>query len=142
MGAGPAVVRVVFDTNTVISALLFRGELSWLVEHWRSGASIPLISRPVANELLRVLHYPKFALSESQIEAAASLYLLFAERVDIDAGAVSTAQCRDPADQMFLALAEYGRADVLVTGDRDLLFMQSRIRCAIETPAAYRARFP
>ena len=142
MGAGPAVVRVVLDTNTVISALLFRGELSWLVEHWRSGASIPLISRPVANELLRVLHYPKFALSESQIEAAASLYLPLAERVDVDAGDVSTAPCRDPADQMFRALAEYGRADVLVTGDLDLLFMQSSIRCAIETPAAYRARFP
>ncbi|MGZ9067162.1 MAG: putative toxin-antitoxin system toxin component, PIN family [Burkholderiales bacterium] len=142
MGAGSIIVRVVFDTNTVVSALLFRGELSWLVEHWRSGASVALISRPVANELLRVLHYPKFALSESQIEVIVSLYLPSAERIDVDADAVALPQCRDPRDQMFLALAEVGRADVLVTGDRDLLDMQRQVSCEVETPAAYRARFP
>jgi putative PIN family toxin of toxin-antitoxin system len=81
-------------------------------------------------------------LSVSQIEAAASLYLPFAERVDIDAGAASKVTCRDPADQMFVTLAEYGRADVLVTGDEDLLSMQGQMRCTIETPAAYRVRFP
>ncbi len=29
-------MRVVFDTNTVISALLFRGRMAWLVAHWQS----------------------------------------------------------------------------------------------------------
>lgn len=142
MGAQRTIVRVVFDTNIVISALLFRGEVGWLVDHWRSGASIAVISRPVANEFLRVLHYAKFGLSELQIEAVASLYLPYAERIDVDPYAGQLPQCRDPGDQMFLALAEAGRADVLVTGDADLLAMQGRIRCAIETPTAYRTRFP
>jgi uncharacterized protein len=141
VGAHSAITRVVFDTNTVISALLFRGQLSWLVEHWRSGLSITLISRPVANELLRVLHYPKFALSEPQIEALASLYLPYAERIEVDPTAVTVPQCADPGDQMFLELVEAGRADVLITGDRDLLSMRGRIDGAIETPATFRKRF-
>lgn len=141
MGAKPELIRVVFDTNTVISALLFRGELSWLVDHWRSGVSTILLSRAVANELLRVLHYSKFGLSEAQIEASAALFLPFAQRIEIDAGALSVPQCRDPADRMFLALADAGRADVLVTGDKDLLILQGQTRFVIETPAEYRARF-
>jgi putative PIN family toxin of toxin-antitoxin system len=88
------------------------------------------------------MHYPKFGLSEAQIEAVASLYLPYAERIDVDPDAALVPQCRDPGDQMFLALAEAGGADVLVTGDQDLLDMQGRVRCAVETPAAYRSRFP
>ena len=102
---------------------------------------MPLVSRATAHELLRVLSYPKFALSEPQIEAFSALYLPFAERVQVDEHAWSFPQCRDPADHMFLALAEAGRADILVSGDDDLLAMQGRMRCVIETPAQYRARF-
>ena len=91
---------------------------------------------------LRVLSYPKFGLSELQIEAIASSYLPYAERIDVDPSTVQVPQCRDPADQMFLVLAEVGRADVLVTGDRDLLSMQGQVRFAVEAPAAFRVRFP
>jgi len=56
-------MRVVFDTNTVISALLFGGSLGWLVAHWQNELVTPLVSRETAQELLRVLGYPKFGLS-------------------------------------------------------------------------------
>ena len=68
LGARPGVVRVVFDTNTVISGLLFSGSLSWLFDHWRAGVAVPLASRATASELLRVLRYPKFGLSEGNVE--------------------------------------------------------------------------
>jgi len=142
LGAQPGVTRVVFDTNTVISALLFRGALSWLVEHWHSRASIPLVSRATANELLCVLAYPKFGLSDAKIEAIAARYVPFAERVEVeDESTFALPKCRDPKDRMFLALAEAGRADVLVTGDDDLLALQGQTRFLVETPAQYRAQF-
>lgn len=141
MGAGQGVTRVVFDTNTVVSALLFGGALSWLVEHWRSRVSVPLVSRATAGEFLRVLHYPKFGLSDAQTEAFAARYLPFAERVDIDEGALVLPDCRDPEDRMFLSLAEAGHADVLVTGDDDLLALREQTRFTVETPEQYRARF-
>jgi hypothetical protein len=55
-------MRVIFDTNAIVSALLFRGAATWLVEHWQSGEVTPMVSRETARELLRVLAYPKFGL--------------------------------------------------------------------------------
>jgi predicted nucleic acid-binding protein len=46
--------------------------------------------------------------------------------------------CRDRGDQPFLDLAQSGQADVLVSGDRDLLALVEQTRFVIETPEAYR----
>jgi len=141
MGARPRVIRVVFDTNTVISALLFGGGLSWLVDHWRSGVAVPLLSRTTASEFLRVLRYPKFGLTEDNVEVFAARYLPFAERIEVDEAALVLPACRDPDDRIFLALASAGRADVLVTGDDDLLALREETRFLIETPEQYRGRY-
>lgn len=133
-------MRVVFDTNTVISALLFRGSASWLVEHWRSRDITFLVSQTTAGELLRVLHYPKFGLSSQQIETAISFYLPYAERVEVLPGLKDLPQCRDAQDQMFIELAHCGRADVLVSGDADLLILRQRTIFTIETLAEYSRR--
>jgi uncharacterized protein len=134
-------MRVVFDTNTVVSALLFGGGLSWLVEHLRFRVSVPLVSQATASEFLRVLHYPKFELSDEKIEAFAARYLPFAERVEVDESGLVLPDCRDPKDRIFLALADAGRADLLVTGDDDLLVLRGQTRFQIETPEQYRGHF-
>lgn len=141
MGTRQGVMRVVFDTNTVISALLFGRGMSWLADHWRSGVSVPLVSRATANEFIDVLRYPKFGLSDEKVEAFVARYLPFAERVEVDEAVLRLPDCRDPKDRIFLALADAGRADVLVTGDDDLLALQIQTRFAIETPERYRGRF-
>jgi putative PIN family toxin of toxin-antitoxin system len=48
--------------------------------------------------------------------------------------------CRDPRDDMFLEAAINGRADVLLTGDKDLLAVRPFSGIAILTPAEYVAR--
>ncbi|MDX8399059.1 MAG: putative toxin-antitoxin system toxin component, PIN family [Gallionellaceae bacterium] len=134
-------MRVVFETNAVISALLFRGAASWLVDHWQSGEVTFLLSRETACELLRVLAYPKFALSSTQVEMLAARYLHHAERVECDGEDASLPICRDPDDQMFIRLAGIGRADILVSGDLDLLDLRGTTSFAIENLAEYRRRF-
>ena len=48
--------RVVFDTNCIISALVFsKKKMAWLRYRWQSGEIVPLVSKDTANELLRVL---------------------------------------------------------------------------------------
>jgi putative PIN family toxin of toxin-antitoxin system len=132
-------VRVVFDTNSVISALLFgHGRLSWLRDHWRSNDVVVLVSRSTADELIRVLAYPKFNLDKVEIEALLADYLPFTEAVSVSPQAQSP-QCRDSDDQMFVDLAIQGRADVLVTGDRALLAMDFGV--VIENAADYSRRF-
>ena len=131
-------MRVVFDTNTVVSALLFeQGRLSWLREHWRGDDVAALVSRPTVEELIRVLTYPTFALDKAEIEALLADYLPFTEPVVITPNARAP-KCRDKDDQMFVDLAIQGQADVLVTGDRALLTMD--FAPVIETAAKYMRR--
>nr|VFJ87107.1 MAG: putative toxin-antitoxin system toxin component, PIN family [Candidatus Kentron sp. H]VFJ88747.1 MAG: putative toxin-antitoxin system toxin component, PIN family [Candidatus Kentron sp. H]VFJ95009.1 MAG: putative toxin-antitoxin system toxin component, PIN family [Candidatus Kentron sp. H] len=107
-------MRVVFDTNTVISALLFGGSLDWLVAHWQNGLVTPLVSRETAEEFLRVLSYSKFGLSGEKIDALASRYLPFAERIETIINNPDLPRCRDIHDQKFIDLAISGHADVPV----------------------------
>jgi putative PIN family toxin of toxin-antitoxin system len=133
------VARVVFDTNTVVSAILFRtGQLAWLRNHWSSGACLPRTTVETLAELQRVLAYSKFNLSPDARLAALGLYLPFCQVVEVTRAC--PLRCRDPKDQRFLDLAEGGAANILVTGDADLLALTGATNFVIETPSAYRIR--
>ncbi len=60
-------MRVVLDTNVLVSALLFTGISSELVSLWRKNAITVLLSRDILEEYLRVFGYPKFQFSEAEI---------------------------------------------------------------------------
>jgi uncharacterized protein len=131
--------RVVFDTNTVISALVLKSSrLGWLRAHWREGGCIPLISSAAAMELMEVIAYPKFRLTVDDRNEVLADYLPYCEIVDPKKKCPTV--CRDSKDQPFLDLAHAGKANVLVTGDRDLLVLAERTVFAIESPEAYRLR--
>jgi len=126
--------RVVFDTNTVVSALLFEnGRLAWLRGAWAEGALTPLVCRETVAELLRVLAYPKFQLGRAEIDELLGDFLPFAEIAD--ARDEDQPDCRDPQDRIFLALARQAGADALVTGDSDLLELRGSFPVRILTPA-------
>jgi putative PIN family toxin of toxin-antitoxin system len=132
-------LRVVFDTTTVVSALLFaNGRVAWLRRHWREGHCVPLISRTTAAELTRVLGYPKFRLAPEDARELLADYLPYCETSDI--AERCSAICRDTADQAFLDLAQSGKAEALVSGDRDLLVLAGQTTFMIETPENYRRR--
>jgi putative PIN family toxin of toxin-antitoxin system len=131
--------RVVFDTATVVSALLFAGgRLVWLRQHWSDGSCVPLISGTTAAELTRVLAYPKFRLSSDDRLELLSEYIPFCKSVEVKRRC--PAICRDSNDQPFLDLAHSGRAEVLITGDRDLLELSGKTAFIVETPETYRHR--
>lgn len=133
-------LRVVFDANVVASTLLFRNSrLHWLREHWQSAQCEPLISKSSVEELQRIFLYSNFKMEIELKMELLSLYLSCCEVVLVDK--VSTVECRDVKDQKYLNLAVTGRADVLVTGDEDLLVLNGQLPFAIETPAAYKERF-
>ncbi len=134
-GAPP---RVVFDTNVVLSALVFGGGTSALLRHmWQTGACVPLVSATTAQELIRVLAYPKFRLSVGEQHELLADYLPYAASVGIPDPPPSVPACRDPCDLPFLHLAMAGKAGVLVTGDRDLLALAGKTRFSILAPAVF-----
>ncbi len=131
--------RVVFDTTTVVSALLFVNDrLAWLRQHWRERGCVPLISRATAAELTRVLRYPKFGLSTDDARELLADYLPYCEVVEPAERCASL--CRDADDQMFLDLAQSGRTDLLISGDQDLLTLAGETTFLIESPEEYRTR--
>lgn len=117
-------MRVVLDTNTLISALLFSGTASQLVPFWQCGRITVLLTKTILQEYLRTLPYPKFRLSDDEIRALIEEDLLpFVETVQ--AKKRLRVVRRDPEDDKFLECALAGRAEYLVTGDRDLLELGS-----------------
>jgi uncharacterized protein len=129
----------VFDTTTVVSALVFANRrLSWLIQHWQEGGCTPLICPATATELTRVLLYPKFRLSLDDRRELLAHYLPYCEIVEQVTRCPQI--CRDEKDQPFLDLAQSGRAELLVSGDNDLLAMAGQTTFLIETPEAYRLR--
>ena len=114
--------RVVIDTNLVLSALVFpHGRWPVLREAWQDHRIVPLISGDTVAELIRVLAYPKFKLSSQEQQELLGDYLPYCKAVTIPNPPPSIPDCRDDFDVPFLQLAVAGKADVLVTGDRDLL---------------------
>ena len=133
-------LRVVLDTNVLVSALLFpTGSLSWLREQWQSRVVLPLASHATTAELIRVLSYPKFRLTDDEREDLLADYLPWCEMVTVTEPP-DTPDCRDPFDRPFLELALIGQADALVTGDGDLLALTTVFTVPIITPKALRDR--
>ena len=103
----------------MISALLFSGTAARLVPLWQSRRITVLISREILTEYLRVFAYPKFQLSDQEIRPLIEEELLpFVDTIRIRRPLAVVR--RDPDDDKFLECAVAGRAQYLVTGDRDL----------------------
>ena len=126
--------RVVIDTNLVLSALVFaQGRLAPLRQAWQCDRIQPLVSRNTVLELMRVLDYPKFKLAPDEQQELLADYLPCCITVRIPSPPPKVPACRDAFDIPFLHLALAGKADTLVTGDRDLLALADTFACPIVT---------
>jgi putative PIN family toxin of toxin-antitoxin system len=118
-------MRVILDTNVLVSALLAAGSVpAQLLDAWFEGKFTLLTSEEKLEELRRVTRYPRIRAYVDPATAGSLVNDLrhFAEvvsplpRVDVSA---------DPSDNFLLAMAEAGRADYLVTADkRDVLALR------------------
>ena len=129
-------LRVVLDTNTVLSALLFvQGRLAPLLAAWQSGIVTSLLCAQKVEEPLRVLAYPKFKLTSEEREELLADNLPFGQVIAPRRENLALPVCRDEKDQVFLELAAVGAAQWLVTGDRDLLSLGERVQFQPIEPA-------
>jgi len=128
--------KTVVDTNVLISRLLAPESaparaVSHAVQHGRL-----LASNATLEELAEVLGRAKFdrylTLGERQ-----QFMRLLSRIVEMPSISHRFNQCRDPSDNKFLDLAVSGAADVIVTGDRDLLDLHPFREIPIMKPAAY-----
>lgn len=131
--------KLVLDTNTLISRLLVpSGGAAKAVNHALAWG-IPLMSDETLFELSDVLARPKFDKYISRQDRQHFIRLLGGV-VRIVSITHRVAACRDPKDDKFLHVALNGEAEVIVTGDADLLVLHPFHGIDIVNPATFLTR--
>jgi len=134
--------RVVLDTNVVFSALAFEeSHLAWIRCAWERQQIMPLACKETVDELIRILAYPKFKLTPKEKEELLGDFLLYADTVELPQIWPDLPVCRDKKDQVFIVLAHIGNANVLVSGDNDILIMRESFPDLILNPKEFRQWF-
>lgn len=131
--------RVVVDTNVFVSGLLRESSIPGQAAARARHNAILLVSDATMRELADVLAQEKFDRYVTVQQRVRFLRLIanVAEFVPI---VQPVRECRDPNDDKLLEVALNGRADVIVTGDSDLLAMSPWRGIAILSPANYLTR--
>lgn len=129
-------MRVVLDTNVLLAAFAAHGLCEAVFEVCLTSHQI-VLSEHIITELQRHLR-SKLRMPAEQITEIVSFLRTHAEWVTPEL--VQTDTCRDPADLPVLGTAGAARADCLVTGDHDLLVLDSFQGTAILSPRAFHER--
>lgn len=116
-------LKVVYDTNVLISAYFFGGQPRVALDLARHRKVTLLQSTDTVAEFIRVLGYHKFGLTAEEIQPLVEDLLTFSEQVSVDT--IVKYIEKDPSDNMFLALAQQGHAKYIVSGDSHLLDAES-----------------
>jgi uncharacterized protein len=135
-------IRVVLDTNVLVSGLAYPGSIPGRIVHiWRQGGLDVILSRYILDEMVRVLpRLSRITLSAAEIRDLADSFLFLADIVEPSSqedepSSQEDASLRDPNDQAVLATLQASKATYLITGDKDLLALADRY--PIVTPAEF-----
>ena len=132
----PPELRFVFDTNTVVSAVLLRASVPRQAFDRAIRLGKLLVSRATIEELNEVLRrkgFDKYVLEEERFEF---LTALVREAVLVEV-TENINECRDPKDDKFLELAVSGKDARIVSGDADLISLQPFRGIRVLTPRQF-----
>lgn len=136
-------MRAVVDTNILVRAVIKpAGTVGPVLLRLRHGDYTILYAQSLLEELIDVLNRPrireKYGLTDQDIQAVVGLILLRGEAVlPPESEEERITVCRDPKDDKLLEIAVAGEADVIVSGDQDLLVLDPYAGIPILPPAAF-----
>jgi putative PIN family toxin of toxin-antitoxin system len=120
-------VKLVADTNTLISGSLWNGPAARLLDAIRAGQVVFVQSPLLWAEFVEVLSRPKFSarlrllgFTPTMLADGLRQYVAWTAATTIPLPAA----LRDPKDIIVLAAAAAGKVDAIVSGDHDLLSMK------------------
>ena len=125
-------MRIVFDTNVIVAGLVAEGLCREVIET-HVPEHTPILSQALWNELVDTLR-DKFQLSLDDLPV---LHLYRRHAAWCEPEPLDTPVCRDPDDDWVLATALAGQAEVIVTGDNDLLTIGAFRGIAILSPRRF-----
>ncbi|MBI3148651.1 MAG: putative toxin-antitoxin system toxin component, PIN family [Betaproteobacteria bacterium] len=130
-------MRIVIDTNVLLSGLLWHGTPHALFDQVRAGMVELVMSPALMDEIERAIRYPKFAaiLARTTRTPERILTELQALAEMVTAAPLPQPVCRDPDDDAVLACALAAHANWIVSGDDDLLALKAFQSIPIVTAA-------
>lgn len=118
-------MRVVLDTNTLVSAIGWTGPPAEILDALVAGRHSLITSRELLEELTRVLTYPKLRCLAGDPRLPRVLaWLHHPEHIVMPKERITAIQA-DPPDNLVLEAAVAGRAEGIISGDRHLLRLKS-----------------
>lgn len=130
--------RFVADNNVLISNLLFYQSVPARALRLALEQGIMLTSQAALDELTSVLSRPKFDTYVSLADRSEFIRKIL--RISVMVEIIRRVQiCRDPKDDKFLEIAVNGEADLILTGDKDLLVLNPFENTTIITPRDFLA---
>ena len=126
-------LRAVPDTNILISAFMVEGNEYRLIEKGFKKEILLLTSLALIEEFKEVALRPKFGFTKEEIDDFVDALVEVSELV-MPTQKI-TGVCRDPDDEKLLEAAVEGKADYIVSGDKDLLVLKSFSNIKIVTAA-------
>jgi len=114
--------KVVVDTSVIIAGLIGRGSSNRILRLILMGKLKVILSKDIFREYVRAVHYPELRIPLSYAYIILDKLYRLAEQVH---PTKKFNICRDPDDNKFLEVAYEGKADYLITLDRDLLDLRN-----------------
>lgn len=127
-------MRVVLDANVVVSGIFWSGPPKIILKRWLEGKLTLLASGSILAEYRDVLHRMTGNQGGDLFAKWNRLLTELSEFVEPQRLAVI---CRDPGDHKYLEAAVGGRAQALVSGDKDLVVLKVIQGIPILTPRVF-----
>ena len=133
-------LRVVADTNVLVSAAIAKGNEYPLLKEAKLGHIRLALSLQIIKELKGVLSRPKFGFSNEQVESVVK-HIISVSEIIITTSEIDVVRA-DPDDNRIIEAAIDGNADYIVSGDKDLLRLQKFRNIKIIPAAAFLRLIP
>jgi len=126
--------RIIIDTNVLISGIVFGGKPRQILDLLAEQSVIVIVAEEILTELRRKISskFPEFIEDLHKVEL-----LLKRDAVLIKLGTIHINKSRDTDDNKFIEAAILGKCSFIVTGDKDLLVLESYENIKIVKPTEF-----
>ncbi len=128
-------MRVILDTNVLVSGVFFGGPPGRVLAAWRDGVITPVLSAEIFDEYRRVAEI--LSADHPDVDLVPILAVLAIHSELVNAPALPEPVAADPADDKFLACAVAGRVETIISGDKHLLRVSGWSGVRVLTPRRF-----
>jgi len=133
-------MKIVLDTNVLISGIFFSGLPHRILNAWQQGKIKIALSQEILREYQRVAEELSKQFPKIDIQQILDLLTIHSEIVDTQGFEVTV--CEDPDDDMFISCALASKSKFVVSGDKHLLRISGYQGIEVLKPRDFAEKIP